>query len=68
MIPSRETELDQVHDIEGDYLDRKIMEIQLVVLQAETVITSTKIVQAMNWSEMTISLMHDRAVRAILLH
>ncbi|MQM11183.1 hypothetical protein Taro_044087 [Colocasia esculenta] len=61
-------ELDQVHDIEGDYLEPKIMETQLAVLQAETAITSTKIVQAMNWREMTTLLVHDRAVRTILLH
>ncbi|MQL78148.1 hypothetical protein Taro_010551 [Colocasia esculenta] len=41
-------ELDQVYDIGGDYLELKILEIQLVVLQAEIAITSTRIVQAMN--------------------
>ncbi|MQM22923.1 hypothetical protein Taro_055982, partial [Colocasia esculenta] len=61
-------ELDQVHDIEGDYLEPKIMETQLAVLQAETAITSTKITQAMNRHKMTTSLMHDRAVRTILLY
>ncbi|MQL87760.1 hypothetical protein Taro_020299 [Colocasia esculenta] len=53
-------ELDQVHDIEGDYSEPKIMETQLAALQAEAAITFTRIVQAMNWHEMTTSLMLDR--------
>ncbi|MQM01996.1 hypothetical protein Taro_034756, partial [Colocasia esculenta] len=61
-------ELDQVHDIGGDYLEPKVMETQLAVSQAETAITSTKIMQVMNWREMTTLLMRDRAVHAILLY
>ncbi|MQL91329.1 hypothetical protein Taro_023942 [Colocasia esculenta] len=44
------------------------LETQLAIWQAETAITSTKIVQAMNLRKMTTSLMLDRAVRAILLY
>ncbi|MQL72699.1 hypothetical protein Taro_005052 [Colocasia esculenta] len=62
------TKLDQVHDIEEDYLEPRIIETQLAVLQAETAITSTKIVQAMNWREMTTLLIRDRAVHAILVY
>ncbi|MQM03432.1 hypothetical protein Taro_036212 [Colocasia esculenta] len=58
-------ELDQVHDIEGDYSEPKIIETQLDALQAEAAITFTRIVQAMNWREMTTSLMRDRAVHEL---
>ncbi|MQL68823.1 hypothetical protein Taro_001111, partial [Colocasia esculenta] len=61
-------ELDQVHNIEGNCSELETPETQPAVLQTETVITSTRIMQAMNWREMTTSLMHDRAVRAILLY
>ncbi|MQL70248.1 hypothetical protein Taro_002564 [Colocasia esculenta] len=44
------------------------LETQPAVLQAEAAITSTRIVQAMNWRELTTSLMHDGAVCTILLH